>query len=48
MKVKKVIFVIISALLFFFMLAVLELNKNTVWGFVSQLSSLRDSMRHTV
>lgn len=34
MKVKKVIFVIISALLFFFMLAVLELNKNTVWGFV--------------
>ena len=34
MKVKKVIFVIISALIFIFMLAVLELNKNTVLGFI--------------
>lgn len=34
MKVKKVIFVIISALIFIFMLAVLELNKNTLFGFV--------------
>ncbi|WP_405345544.1 carboxylesterase family protein [Ruminococcus sp.] len=34
MKIKKIIFVILSALIFAIMLAVLELNKNTVWGFV--------------
>lgn len=34
MKVKKVLFVIFSALMFALMLVVLELNKNTVWGFV--------------
>ncbi|MBQ3416705.1 MAG: carboxylesterase family protein [Ruminococcus sp.] len=34
MKVKKVIFVIFSALFFLLMIAGLELNKNTVWGFV--------------
>ena len=34
MKVKKVIFVIFSALIFLLMIAGLELNKNTVWGFV--------------
>lgn len=34
MKAKKIIFVIISALICIVMLALLELNKNTVWGFV--------------
>lgn len=34
MKIKTIIFVILSALIFAIMLAVLELNKNTVWGFV--------------
>jgi len=34
MKVKKVLFVIFSELMFALMLVVLELNKNTVWGFV--------------
>ncbi len=34
MKVKKAIYVILSALVFALMLAVLELNKNTVAGFV--------------
>lgn len=34
MKVKKIFFVILSAAVFALMLAVLELNKNTVWGFV--------------
>ena len=33
MKVKKTFFVIISAMFFILMIAVLELNKNTVWGF---------------
>ena len=34
MKAKKVLFVIFSALIFLLMIAALELNKNTVWGFV--------------
>jgi para-nitrobenzyl esterase len=34
MKIKKILFVILSALVFAVMLAVLELNKNTIWGFV--------------
>ena len=34
MRIKKVLFVIISALLFAVMLAVLELNKNTIAGFI--------------
>lgn len=34
MKVKKILFVIFSALLFILMLAVLELNKNTILGFI--------------
>lgn len=34
MKVKKVLFVMFSALLLILMLAVLELNKNTVFGFI--------------
>lgn len=33
MKVKKILFVVLSALVFALMLAVLELNKNTLWGF---------------
>lgn len=33
MKVKKVVFVILSALVLALMLAVLELNKNTLLGF---------------
>ena len=33
MKAKKVLFVIFSSLVFLLMIAVLELNKNTVWGF---------------
>ena len=34
MKVKKILFVIFSALLFILMLAELELNKNTILGFI--------------
>lgn len=34
MKVKKAVYVVLSALVFLLMLAVLELNKNTVAGFV--------------
>lgn len=34
MKAKKVLFVILSVLIFLLMIAVLELNKNTVWGFI--------------
>ena len=34
MKAKKVLFVIFSAPIFLLMIAVLELNKNTVWGFI--------------
>ena len=34
MKVKRVLFVSFSALLFILMLAVLELNKNTILGFI--------------
>lgn len=34
MKVKKVLFAIFSAILFILMLAVLELNKNTILGFI--------------
>ena len=34
MKAKKVLFVIFSALIFLLMIAVLELNKNTVFGFI--------------
>lgn len=34
MKAKKIVFVIISAFVFIIMLALLELNKNTVFGFI--------------
>ena len=34
MKAKKVLFVIFSALIFLLMLSILELNKNTVPGFI--------------
>lgn len=37
MRIKKVIFVIMSAIVFALMLAVLELNKNTLWGFALTL-----------